>query len=86
MDWQVYILKCSDGTFYTGITNNLNLRIKKHNLGKGAKYTKTRLPVSLVYKESTLDKSQSLKREIAIKKLPRDKKLELINSINFTTT
>lgn len=86
MDWQVYILKCSDGTFYTGITNNLNLRIKKHNLGKGAKYTKNRLPVSLVYKESTLDKSQSLKREIAIKKLPRDKKLELINSINFTTT
>ena len=86
MDWQVYILKCSDGTFYTGITNNLNLRIKKHNLGKGAKYTKNRLPVSLVYKESTLDKSQSLKREIAIKKLPRDKKLELINSINFTTS
>ena len=86
MDWQVYILKCSDGTFYTGITNNLNLRIKKHNLGKGAKYTKNRLPVSLVYKESALDKSQSLKREIAIKKLPRDKKLELINSINFTTS
>ena len=86
MDWQVYILKCSDGTFYTGITNNLNLRIEKHNLGKGAKYTKNRLPVSLVYKESTLDKSQSLKREIAIKKLPRDKKLELINSINFTTS
>ena len=85
MEWQIYILKCSDGTFYTGITNNLISRIKKHNLGKGAKYTKTRLPVSLVYSEKANDKSQSLKREIAIKKLSRTKKIELINTFNFTT-
>ena len=54
--------------------NNLNSRIEKHNLGKGAKYTKTRLPVSLVYSEKAKDKSQSLKREIEIKKLSRTKK------------
>ena len=66
MEWQIYILKCSDGTFYTGITNNLISRIEKHNLGKGAKYTKTRLPVSLVYSEKAKDKSQSLKRRETI--------------------
>ena len=86
MEWQIYILKCSDVTFYTGITNNLISRIEKHNLGKGAKYTKTRLPVSLVYKENAKDKSQSLKREMAIKKLSRAKKIELIDSFNFTTS
>ena len=86
MGWWVYIVKCSDGTFYTGVSNNLNARIKKHNSGEGAKYTQSRRPVELVYKEKSLDRSRSLKREIEIKKLKRSEKLELINTLNFTST
>lgn len=86
MGWWVYIVKCSDGTFYTGVSNNLKARIKKHNSGEGAKYTQSRRPVELVYKEKSLDRSRSLKREIEIKKLKRSKKLELINTLNFTST
>ena len=86
MGWWVYIVKCSDGTFYTGVSNNLKARIKKHNSGEGAKYTQSRRPVELVYKEKSLDKSRSLKREIEIKKLKRSEKLELINTLNFTST
>ncbi len=74
----VYILKCSDNTLYTGWTNNLEKRIKTHNLGKGAKYTKSRLPVELVYFEVYESKSEALKREAEIKKMNRAKKLELI--------
>tara|TARA_Y100001970_G_scaffold281403_1_gene392072 strand:+ start:2413 stop:2673 length:261 start_codon:yes stop_codon:yes gene_type:complete len=86
MGWWVYIVKCSDGTFYTGVSNNLKARIKKHNSGEGAKYTQSRRPVELVYKEKSLDRSRSLKREIEIKKLKRSEKLELINTLNFTST
>lgn len=86
MSWQVYILQCSDGSLYTGITNNLELRVKTHNSGRGAKYTKNRLPVRLVYKEYTKDKSQSLRRELEIKKLSRLAKKELINSINLSAS
>jgi putative endonuclease len=86
MNWQVYILQCSDGSLYTGITNNLELRVKTHNSGRGAKYTKNRLPVRLVYKEYTKDKSQSLRRELEIKKLSRLAKKELINSINLSAS
>ena len=86
MNWQVYILQCSDGSLYTGITNNLELRVKTHNSGRGAKYTKNRLPVRLVYKECTKDKSQSLRRELEIKKLSRLAKKELINSINLSAS
>ena len=86
MGWWVYIVKCSDGTFYTGVSNNLKARIKKHNSGEGAKYTQSRRPVELVYKEKSLDRSRSLKREIEIKKLKRSEKLELINALNFTST
>ena len=86
MGWCVYIVKCSDGTFYTGVSNNLKARIKKHNSGEGAKYTQSRRPVELVYKEKSLDRSHSLKREIEIKKLKRSEKLELINTLNFTST
>ena len=85
MGWWVYIVKCSDGTFYTGVSNNLKARIKKHNSGEGAKYTQSRRPVELVYKEKSLDRSRSLKREIEIKKLKRSEKLELINTLNFTS-
>lgn len=76
----VYILKCVDNTLYTGWTNNLAKRIKAHNSGKGAKYTRPRLPVELVYYEEFEDKITAMKREYAIKQLPRTKKLELINN------
>jgi len=73
-----YILKCSDGTLYTGWTNNLEKRIEAHNAGKGAKYTKTRRPVVLKYYEEFETKEQAMKREYAIKQLKRKEKLELI--------
>lgn len=76
--WFTYILICSDNTLYTGITNNLNKRIVKHNNGKGAKYTKGRTPVKLVYSETNKNKSSASKREAQIKSLSRQEKLELI--------
>ena len=75
----VYIVKCSDDTLYTGWTNNLEKRILTHNKGKGAKYTKSRLPVEVVYYEEFEDKIEAMKREYAIKKLSRQQKLMLIN-------
>lgn len=86
MTWVVYILECSDGTFYTGISNNVEARVNTHNASKGAKYTKSRLPVTLVFQENTFNKSESLRREIEIKKLTRKKKRELIDAFNFSTT
>ena len=80
MSWQVYILQCSDGTLYTGITDDLSRRISMHNAGKGAKYTRGRGPVTLVYQESCPDKGGALRREHAIKSLPRAKKLELADA------
>ena len=85
MAWAVYILECSDGSFYTGISNNVEARINTHNASKGAKYTKSRLPVTLVFQENTLTKSESLRREIEIKKLTRKKKMELIDAFNLST-
>lgn len=79
----VYILKCSDNTLYTGWTNNLEKRIACHNKGKGAKYTRCRLPVKLVYFEILKDKSSALKREYEIKQLPRYKKNQLINKVLY---
>lgn len=80
MDYIVYILYCGDGSLYTGITNNLEHRVAVHNRGKGAKYTRSRLPVTPVYWETVPDKSAALRRELAIKRLPREKKLELIET------
>jgi putative endonuclease len=75
----VYILECADNTLYTGYTNNLENRLKAHNEGKGAKYTKSRLPVKLVYSESFDDKKEAMSREWFIKhRLTREEKLELI--------
>lgn len=74
-----YILECSDKSLYCGYTNDLESRIATHNDGKGAKYTKSRLPVKLVYHECLETKSEALKREAAIKKLTRQKKLKLIS-------
>lgn len=73
-----YILKCSDSTLYTGWTNNLEKRIKDHNDGKGAKYTKARRPVELVYYEQFECKEDAMKREYAIKQLTRKQKENLI--------
>ena len=74
----VYIIKCADDTYYTGWTTNIEKRIKAHNNGNGAKYTKSRRPVSLVYFEILETKSLALKREYAIKQLTRKQKEELI--------
>lgn len=73
-----YIVKCSDSSLYTGYTNNLSRRIQTHNSGKGAKYTRGRTPVKLVYFEEFDNKSLALKREYAIKQLSRLKKEKLI--------
>lgn len=78
MVWYVYILRCGDGTFYTGITDDVERRLTAHRSGKGAKYTRGRGPLELAYTEELPDKSSALKREIAIKRMPRQKKLELI--------
>ena len=72
-----YILECSDGTFYTGWTTDPERRVLQHNKGVGARYTRTRRPVKLVYLEEQPDKITALKRERAIKALPRKKKMEL---------
>ncbi len=81
-EWFVYIVECSDKSLYTGITNNLENRIKTHNEGKGAKYTRARRPVVLKYYETALDKSSASKREIALKKLSRSQKIKLISFQN----
>jgi len=76
--WRLYIIRCRDGTYYTGITNNLEHRIKDHNCGKGCRYTKYRWPVKLVYSESQADRSAALKREAQIQGWSRATKISLI--------
>ena len=73
-----YILKCSDNSLYTGWNNDIKHRLKMHNEGKGAKYTKARRPVELVYFEEFETKEQAMKREYAIKQMARKDKLELV--------
>lgn len=77
-DWQVYLLKCSDRSLYCGITNNLESRIRMHNAGRGAKYTRGRRPVELVAISCEMTKSQALKLEIDIKKLPAGRKISAL--------
>ena len=76
--WKLYMLRCADGSLYTGITTDVDKRITAHNAGKGAKYTRSRRPVELVYSESCEDHSVALKRELEIKALTREQKLKLI--------
>ncbi len=76
--WYVYMVRCNDNSLYTGCTNDLQARINTHNQGNGAKYTRTRTPVKLVYSEQVKNRSQAQKRECEIKKLKRKEKLELI--------
>lgn len=73
-----YILECKDGTYYTGWTNNLEKRLKDHNDGKGAKYTKARLPVFLIYHEEFQTKEEAMRREYAIKRMSRSEKSKLV--------
>ncbi|MGC4018795.1 MAG: GIY-YIG nuclease family protein [Muricomes sp.] len=75
-----YILKCKDGSLYTGWTNDLEKRVRDHNAGKGAKYTKARRPVELAYFESFQTKEEAMKREYSIKQMSRSQKIALLVS------
>lgn len=77
--WYLYILRCGDGTLYTGITTDVEARFAQHQCGRGAKYTRGRGPLELVYQEECESHSHALKRELEIKALPRDEKQKLIN-------
>jgi putative endonuclease len=77
--WYIYILRCADGTLYTGSTDDVERRVAVHNSGKGAKYTRGRTPVEVVYTEECESYSAALKREYAIKQLSRGEKIKLIN-------
>ena len=77
-NWLVYILRCADGSLYTGITNDLIRRCKQHNAGTASRYTRSRLPTVLVYQESHSSQSMALKRELEIKSFSRQKKESLI--------
>ena len=76
--WLVYLLRCGDGSLYTGITNDLDKRLKAHAAGRASRYTRSRLPVTLAYSERQPDKSRALRREAAIKKLRRIDKEQLV--------
>ena len=82
MEYYTYILKCYDNTLYTGWTNNIDKRLSDHNIGKGAKYTKGRIPVTLVYQEGYNSKQEAMKREYEIKQMKRKDKLKLIDNKN----
>tara|TARA_X000000368_G_C22476287_1_gene469968 strand:+ start:121 stop:375 length:255 start_codon:yes stop_codon:yes gene_type:complete len=84
MDWIVYILKCSDGSLYTGITNNIENRVKAHQNGKGAKYTKGRGPFTIIYQERYISRSTASKREIEIKNLNHKEKLKLKSNLSLS--
>ena len=76
--WLVYMLRCGDGSLYTGITNDLPKRLKTHAAGKASRYTRSRLPATLAYSEPQRSKSAALKREAAIKRLTRPQKQRVI--------
>lgn len=83
--WCVYILRCGDGTLYTGMTDDLDKRLAAHRAGKGAKYTRGRLPLEPVYTEPCESRSDALKREYALKCLDREEKLRLIRTFAAST-
>ncbi len=76
--WSVYVLRCADGSLYTGVTTDLERRLRQHNDGSGAAYTRSRLPVSLAWHEDAADRPAALRRELQIKSLRRSAKLSLI--------
>lgn len=77
--WFIYIVECNDGSLYTGITKDVAARISAHNKGRGAKYTRARLPVQLVFQESADNQGDALRREYAIKQLTAPSKRQLIS-------
>lgn len=77
--WHVYMVQCTDGSLYTGIATDVDRRVAEHNAGQGAKYTRGRGPVTLVYREEVKDRPAALKREYAIKRMRADQKRELID-------
>jgi predicted GIY-YIG superfamily endonuclease len=77
-EWAVYILRCGDGSLYTGIAKDVQTRIKQHSESRGATYTRTRLPIKLLYQQEGLTHSEALIREAKIKAMPRTKKEEII--------
>jgi putative endonuclease len=80
MSFYCYIVECADGTFYTGWTTDPVRRVKQHNCGRGAAYTRMHGPVKLVYVEEQADRPTAMKREIAIKRMPRERKKRLIEA------
>ncbi|AMK11567.1 GIY-YIG nuclease family protein [Pseudodesulfovibrio indicus] len=82
--WHVYLLRCADRSLYCGITNDLERRVAAHNAGKGSKYTRARLPVTLAASTEVADKSTALKLELAIKKLPAGRKMERLAEFSAT--
>ncbi len=86
--WYLYILRCGDGSLYTGITTDVEKRLAVHRSGKGAKYTRGRGPLALVYREECASHSDALKRERQVKALPREEKLRMVKELalaNFST-
>lgn len=81
MSWCVYILECADNTYYTGITTDIERRIEEHQTGKGAKYTKGRTPLKLIYSEKHADRSSASRREMEIKALSRAEKTSLFRGL-----
>lgn len=77
--WYLYILQCRDGTLYTGITDDVSRRLEQHNSGKGAKYTRGRGPLKLIYQERCGTHGDALRREIQIKRMTRQEKLRIVN-------
>lgn len=78
MGWRVYLLRCADGSLYCGVTTDLERRVAAHNAGRGAAYTRGRRPVQVAWSERAASRGAALARELAIKRLPRRRKLELI--------
>lgn len=78
--WQVYLLRCADGSYYTGVTTDLQRRLSEHNAGQGARYTRSRLPAALVYSEAAVDRAAAQRREYAIRRLGRAEKERLAAS------
>ena len=81
-EWELYILRCGDGTLYTGIARDADKRLAAHRSGKGAKYTRGRGPLTLVYREPCADHGEALRRECAVKRLTRAEKERLIRSMD----
>ena len=77
-EWSVYVLRCGDGSLYTGIAKNVESRLARHESGRGAAYTRTRRPLSVVYREDGLSRSEALIREAGIKRLPKAAKEKLV--------